>query len=75
MASLHLEETQSLRQGKGSSLLLSSLPAQPDVAVVTRLIPFSTDSRGEPSFVPFGAEVTSLFNGILGELGVWKVTI
>lgn len=69
MAPVHLEETLSLRQGKDSGLLLCSLPAQPDVAVV------STDSRGEFSSVPLDAEVTRLFAGILGELRVWKVTI
>jgi hypothetical protein len=44
-------------------------------AVVNRLIPFSTDSGGELISVPFDAEMTGLFKGILGELGVWKMTI
>lgn len=62
-------------QGKGSSLLLCSLPAQPDVTVVNKFIPFSTDSRGGLSSVPFDAEVTGIFKGIAGGLGVWEVSV
>lgn len=65
----------SVGQGKGSGLLLCSLPAQPDVTVVNKFIPLSADSRRGLSSVPSDAEVTGFFKGIVGELGVWEVTV
>lgn len=61
------------REEQWPAALVSACTARCDSG--HRLIPFSTDSRGELCSVPVGAEVTRLLKGILGELGVWKVTI